>query len=116
MSATAHQGELPLDGAAVFPRMRSERAEFYIAQIRQMLQLPMTGSRESAWWNDQMTARDRRFLLRVARLDARFAELAWHEIGPAERVRLVASVTRLREWVLSFHLPLDAYKERAFHA
>lgn len=108
------QPELPLEAGEVFPRMRSERAEFYIAQIRATLQMPLTGSREANLWDVQMEQSDRRFLCRIANANFALADQCWASIEQADRVRLVAALTRLREWVLSFHMPLDSYVERAF--
>ncbi len=114
MSAQPQQPELPLDAATLFPRMRSERAEFYLAQIRQTLRLPLPGSREANLWDEQMDESDRLFLCRIAKIDRSASTLQWFRLSYNERVLLVSAITRLREWVLSFHMPLDPYRERAF--
>lgn len=107
---------LPEQGA-LFPGMRTERAEFYIEQIRALVYgPPRAGGAELHWWNEQMSARDRRFVCRIARADVALAAKSWIELNPIERAQMLAAFVFLAEWVESFHAPMARFKALAFEA
>jgi hypothetical protein len=97
----------------LFPRMVAERTLFYMRQLGFRSIDGFTSPDSVFWWNELLGERDRRFVCRVARLDAGLSAMSWIQLEAEQRCRVLAAFMWLRDWVNQFQLPMCPYVEQA---
>lgn len=97
----------------LFPEMYPDRAAFYMRQLGYRSIDGFTSSDSVFWWNELLNVRDRRFVCRLARVDASLGALPWPALEPEQRCRLLAAFMWARDWLNQFQLPMLPYVEPA---
>ncbi len=107
----SEQQELPLSSLEPLfphaPATPSALAEHYIGKLRELLRTPVHRSPGATLWDVQFWPKDRRFLLRIAELPPELARCTWFQLEPMQQARIVATFSKLREWVNKFTPPIE---------
>lgn len=86
------------DATAALPGMASA-AEAAIEKCRALFRAPAQSiDRGALLWN-LLNADERRFMMRVARVEVARASASWRELSELERDAILQGWERLREWV-----------------
>ena len=86
------------NATAALPGM-GDAAEAAIARCRALCRAPVHKvDRGALLWN-LLNAYERRYMLRIARIEVARAELLWRDFSDAERDAVLVAWARLRDWV-----------------